>query len=420
MRAWATRSLPRPRRAGGPGVAVIRISGPRALSGGRRRWRGGAGARGGGAAVAARSGDRRAARPGAGDRLSRAGELHRRGRRRAAGARQPGGRAGRCWRRSGAMAGLRPAEPGEFTRRALMNGRLDLAQVEGLGDLLAAETAAQQRQALALMDGRAVAAGGGLADAALVRALAFVEATHRLCRRGAAGRRCCDGAGAARRGRAAMRAGARAAAAWPSGCATASRWRWSAGRTSGKSTLLNALAGREAALTSEIAGHDAGRDRGADGPRRAGADACSTWRGCATAAEQVEALGVARARERAARADLRLFLVERAGGGRQPRGRRAEAGDLAVLAKADLRAASDGAGGVGADRAGHRRAAGSGSARRCASGRRRRARSAHARQRDAIERALRRRWRRRRASSGAERRAPSWSAEDLRGGAARA
>ena len=41
---------------------------------------------------------------------------------------------------SGACAGLRPAEPGEFTRRALMNGRLDLAQVEGLGDLLAAET----------------------------------------------------------------------------------------------------------------------------------------------------------------------------------------------------------------------------------------------------------------------------------------
>ena len=61
------------------------------------------------------------------------------------------------------MPGLRPAEPGEFTRRALMNGRLDLAQVEGLGDLIAAETAAQQRQALRLMEGALSRAGGRLA-----------------------------------------------------------------------------------------------------------------------------------------------------------------------------------------------------------------------------------------------------------------
>ena len=69
------------------------------------------------------------------------------------------------------------AEPGEFTRRALLNGRLDLAQVEGLGDLLAAETAAQQRQALRA-DGRRRCRGWrqGWRDE-LVRALAFVEAT---------------------------------------------------------------------------------------------------------------------------------------------------------------------------------------------------------------------------------------------------
>src|SRR5690606_10427701 len=42
------------------------------------------------------------------------------------------------------VMGLRLAEAGEFTRRALMNGRLDLAQVEGLGDLLAAETEMQR------------------------------------------------------------------------------------------------------------------------------------------------------------------------------------------------------------------------------------------------------------------------------------
>ena len=54
-----------------------------------------------------------------------------------------------------AMAGLRRAEPGEFTRRAFANGVIDLAEAEGLGDLLSAETELQRRAAEA-------AAGGGL------------------------------------------------------------------------------------------------------------------------------------------------------------------------------------------------------------------------------------------------------------------
>jgi tRNA modification GTPase len=58
-----------------------------------------------------------------------------------------------------AFPGLRLAEPGEFTRRAFANGRMDLAQVEGLADLIAAETASQRNQALAL-------AGGALSRAA--------------------------------------------------------------------------------------------------------------------------------------------------------------------------------------------------------------------------------------------------------------
>ncbi len=75
----------------------------------------------------------------------------------------------------GRFPGLRPAEPGEFTRRAFDNGRLDLAEVEGLADLVAAETAAQRRQAVAQ-------AGGALARAVegwrqrLVRLLAHHEA----------------------------------------------------------------------------------------------------------------------------------------------------------------------------------------------------------------------------------------------------
>jgi tRNA modification GTPase len=51
------------------------------------------------------------------------------------------------------IADLRPAEPGEFTRRAFLNERLDLTAVEGLADLVEAETRAQARQALRQLDG---------------------------------------------------------------------------------------------------------------------------------------------------------------------------------------------------------------------------------------------------------------------------
>ena len=53
----------------------------------------------------------------------------------------------------GLMQGLRLAEPGEFTRRAFENGKLDLTQVEGIGDLLAAQTEAQRRQAMRRIEG---------------------------------------------------------------------------------------------------------------------------------------------------------------------------------------------------------------------------------------------------------------------------
>ncbi len=86
----------------------------------------------------------------------------------------------------GAVEGLRLAEPGEFTRRALLNGRLDLSQVEGLGDLLAAETAGQRRQAVAVMGGalgRLAAAWGWSADPGA----GLCRGDDRLRRRGIAG-----------------------------------------------------------------------------------------------------------------------------------------------------------------------------------------------------------------------------------------
>ena len=53
----------------------------------------------------------------------------------------------------GALEGMRPAEPGEFTRRAFENGRIDLTEAEGLADLIEAETESQRKAALALSEG---------------------------------------------------------------------------------------------------------------------------------------------------------------------------------------------------------------------------------------------------------------------------
>jgi tRNA modification GTPase len=75
----------------------------------------------------------------------------------------------------GAMEGLRPAEPGEFTRRSFANGKLDLTGVEGLADLIGAETEAQRRQAFRQLRGLL----GEQAErwrARLISALALVEA----------------------------------------------------------------------------------------------------------------------------------------------------------------------------------------------------------------------------------------------------
>lgn len=73
------------------------------------------------------------------------------------------------------LPGLRPADPGEFSRRAFLHGRIDLTAAEGLADLIAAETRAQARQALRQLDG---ALGRLYEDwrSALLGALAWLEA----------------------------------------------------------------------------------------------------------------------------------------------------------------------------------------------------------------------------------------------------
>lgn len=74
-----------------------------------------------------------------------------------------------------AKAGARPAEAGEFTRRALVNGKLDLAQVEALADLIDAETNQQRKQALGQFEGRLSALAEGW-RARLIAVLAPLEA----------------------------------------------------------------------------------------------------------------------------------------------------------------------------------------------------------------------------------------------------
>src|SRR3546814_1772756 len=62
------------------------------------------------------------------------------------------------------MPGLRAAVAGEFTRRAFENGRIDLAEAEGLADLLAAETESQRVQALGMASGHVSRAVAGWQD----------------------------------------------------------------------------------------------------------------------------------------------------------------------------------------------------------------------------------------------------------------
>ena len=84
-----------------------------------------------------------------------------------------------------AAAGLRPAEPGEFTRRAVENGKLDLTQAEAIADLVDAETEAQRRQALRQYDGGcpiSTKAGGRR----LIRRWRLGRSRDRLLGRGAA------------------------------------------------------------------------------------------------------------------------------------------------------------------------------------------------------------------------------------------
>jgi len=233
-----------------------------------------------------------------------------------------------------ARPGLRMAEPGEFTKRAFLNGKMDLTAAEGVIDLVEADTEMQRRQALRQAEGALARLYDGWRDR-LVGLLATVEAEIEFPDEGLAitaaeairpqispllsemsqhledqhrGERLRDGVSVAIVG----------------------------APNAGKSSLLNALARRDAAIVSATEGTtrdviEAHLDLG--GYPVLVADTA----GLRAAPEAVEAEGVRRALERGARADLVLHVIDGSAPRPLPAALAARGGDvIEVWNKADL------------------------------------------------------------------------------------
>jgi tRNA modification GTPase len=231
------------------------------------------------------------------------------------------------------VAGVRLAEPGEFTRRAFENGKLDLAEAEGLADLVDAETEAQRRQALRQRRGALSALYDGWRER-LIEAAALIEAEidfpdeelpDALSRRAGPmlaslaadiGHHLDD----AHRGER-IRDGYRIAIIGAPNV--------------GKSSLLNALAQRQAAIVSDIPGTT--RDVVEVRLVLAGYPVwIADTAGLREAADAIEAEGVARALARAEEADLRLAVAEAGADIPASLTSAVRDGDLIIRSKADL------------------------------------------------------------------------------------
>ncbi len=211
-----------------------------------------------------------------------------------------------------AVSGCRPAEPGEFTRRAFLNGRMDLSQVEGLADLIDSETERQRKQALGQLGGRLreqmeIWRDGLLsAQALLEAALDFadegdVPQTLEAEARGIVANLlpAMDAALTDRRGER-LRDGLTVVLAGPP--------------NAGKSTLLNALTKRDVAIVSPVAGTT--RDIIEVHCDLAGLPVTLVdTAGLRDSTDPIEQEGVLRARARAAAADVVLWLMAPDGAG---------------------------------------------------------------------------------------------------------
>jgi tRNA modification GTPase len=205
------------------------------------------------------------------------------------------------------LDGTRLAEPGEFARRAFENGKLDLTEVEGLADLVNAETEAQRRQALAQAEGALRALYEGWRER-LVRAQSLVEAGLDFADEGdvvadvelkaetiVSGLLLAITSHLADRRGERLRDGFRVVIAGPP--------------NAGKSSLLNALARRDVAIVSEEAGTT--RDVIEVHLNLGGIPVILIdTAGLREAEGKVEAEGIRRALARAEAADLVLWLVD--------------------------------------------------------------------------------------------------------------
>ena len=230
-----------------------------------------------------------------------------------------------------AAAGARPAEPGEFTRRAFLNGKLDLVAAEAVADLVAAETESQRRQALRQLEGalgdlyrswsaRLLALMAGeealidFPDEDLPPALAAAAAAERAALAADIAAHLADSHRGER-----LREGLVFAVTGPPNV--------------GKSSLVNALAGRDVAIVSALPGttRDALETRLILGGVPV---TLVDTAGLRETADPIEAEGVRRARAHAAAADLVLALSE--AGSPAPAREHGSVPVLAIATKTDL------------------------------------------------------------------------------------
>lgn len=236
-----------------------------------------------------------------------------------------------------ARTGCRPAEAGEFTRRAYLAGKLDLTEVEGLADLVAAETEAQRRQALRQMEG----AFGQRIEAwrgRLIRNLAHLEATIDFSEEdlppGLETQLLADIGDLAQEIKATL-----TEAEQGINLRDGFRIAILGAPNAGKSSLLNALAARDVAIVSEVAGTT--RDVIEVHLELAGQSVILVdTAGLREATDGIEREGIKRALAQAGTADLRLALVD----GTEINGsdevlNLLQPGDLTLVSKADLRRA---------------------------------------------------------------------------------
>jgi tRNA modification GTPase len=234
--------------------------------------------------------------------------------------------------------GLRLAEPGEFTRRAFENGKLDLAQAEGVADLIEAETDAQRRQALDQVGGALGQAQARWRDA-LIEALAMFEAAVDFPDEevpadvAARAQPVLSGLiGELEHALAQVRRGERVREGFKIALVGAPN--------AGKSTILNALAGREAAIVTATAGTT--RDIIEVPMRLAGYKVLlADMAGLRETHDEIEAEGVRRAKAWAGQADLRIWVVDGASEGTALPPAELHPHDLCVINKADLRSGAE-------------------------------------------------------------------------------